>query len=47
MSTIPTVALVAGGLVALATAFCAAGVIEMAGVESAAARGCDAPKRAR
>ena len=43
-----TAALIAAGsLVALATAFCAAGVIEMAGVETAAAQGCDAPKRAR
>ena len=46
--TIPTAALVAAGsLLALAAAFCAASVIEMAGVESAAAHGCDAPKRGR
>ena len=48
MSTISTAAIVAAGSVlALATAFCTAGVIEMAGVESAAAQGCDAPKRVR
>ena len=36
----------AGGLAALVAAFCVAGVIEMTGVESAAAAGCDSPVRA-
>jgi len=45
MIPLPSPMLTAAGVAALVATYCVAGVVTMAGVESAAANGCDAPTR--